>query len=108
MSKVNENISKFRRFRGIKQADLAKALGKSRNSVSNWEANGNAPDLDTIEAICKILGVTPNQLFGWEDCPEYERHVEQVRALNRRRKELLEELQTVNARIEEIGGVNNE
>lgn len=104
MSKVNENISKFRRFRGIKQSEMAKALGKSRNSVSNWEANGNAPDLDTIEKICKILGVTPNQLFGWEPWPEYEKHIEQVRALNRRREELLKELETVNARIDEIRG----
>lgn len=104
MSKVNENIAKFRKFRKMTQADLAKQLGKSKNSVSNWESNGNTPDLDTIEKICKILGVTPNQLFGWEPWPEYEKHVEQVRALNRRREELLAELKTVNARIDEIKG----
>lgn len=102
MSKVNENLAKFRKFRGIKQADLAAALGKSRNSVSNWESNGNTPDLDTLEKICQILRVTPNQLFGWEPCPDYERHAEQVRALNRRRKELLKELETLDTQINEL------
>ena len=68
---INENIKKFRIFRGIKQNGLAKMLGKSKNTISNWERGDNDPDPDTIEKICKILDVTPNQLFGWDENPEY-------------------------------------
>lgn len=70
--KINENIRKFRIFRNIKQSQLADLLGKSKNTISNWERGDNDPDPDTIEKICKILNVTPNQLFGWEPHKEYE------------------------------------
>lgn len=98
MSKVNENLAKYRNFRGIKQADLAAALCKSRNTVSNWESAGNAPDLDTIEKICKILDITPNQLFGWEPNPEYEK----IKELAEKRQRLLTELEEVEKQIEEV------
>ena len=73
MAKLNENIRKFRVFRQITQADLASKLGKTKNVISNWENGLNSPDPDTIETICNILKVTPNQLFGWEPMPDYEK-----------------------------------
>ena len=69
--KLNENIKNFRMFRGIKQQTLAEMLHKSKSVISNWERGENSPDLDSCEQLCKILKVTPNQLFGWEDNPEY-------------------------------------
>lgn len=109
MSKVNENIGKFRKFRGIKQADLAKMVGKSKNSVSNWESNGNAPDLDTIEKICKALNVTPNQLFGWQPLPEYEAYAKEVYARKAKLAEykamydkLNQELKDLEKKMEEV------
>lgn len=69
---INENIKNFRTFRGIKQQDLADMLGRSKSVISNWERGENSPDLDSCEKLCKILRVTPNQLFGWEKNEEYE------------------------------------
>lgn len=79
MNTIGENIKKFRTFRKITQVELGNALGRSKNVVSNWERGDNAPDLDTLEKICKILKVTPNQIFGWEPCPEYVRYEERLR-----------------------------
>ena len=39
--------------------------------MSNWEKGANLPDADTIEEICKILEVTPNELFGWNENKEH-------------------------------------
>ena len=70
--KLNENIKNFRLFRNITQSELAELVGKSKNVISNWERGDNSPDPDTIEKLCQILRVTPNQIFGWERSPEYE------------------------------------
>ena len=96
MSKVNENIAKFRKFRKMTQADLAKQLGKSKNSVSNWESNGNTPDLDTIEKICKILRVSPNELFGWTENREYRDYEIRVQ----KTRERINEINDMKARLE--------
>ncbi len=74
MSKLNENIKKFRELRRMNQKDLAEQLHKSRAVISNWERGENSPDADTLEQICKVLNVTPNMMFGWEPCPDYERY----------------------------------
>ena len=96
MSKVNENIAKFRKFRKMTQADLARQLGKSKNSVSNWESNGNTPDFDTIEKICKILKVSPNEMFGWTENPEYRDYENRVL----KTKQRIEEINAMKARLE--------
>ena len=79
MSTLNENIKKFRELRKMNQKQLADSLQKSRAVISNWERGANSPDPDTIEQICKVLNVTPNMLFGWEKCPDYEKYLERVR-----------------------------
>lgn len=75
MKCIGENIKKFRTFRGITQLSLGESVGRSKNVVSNWERGDNDPDLDTIEKLCRLLKVTPNQMFGWEPCPEYEAYI---------------------------------
>lgn len=72
MGTVGDNIRKFRTFRGIKQQDLADMLHKSKSVISNWERGENSPDVETCVQICRILEVTPNELFGWEVNRAYE------------------------------------
>lgn len=42
---------------GLKQAELAKQLGTTGNTISNWENNVSKPDLDTLSYICGVLKV---------------------------------------------------
>lgn len=76
--KINENIKNFRTFRGIKQQDLADMLGKSKSVISNWERGENSPDVESCEKMCKILQVTPNELFGWEENREYLNYLDRM------------------------------
>lgn len=71
MSKVSDNIKNFRLYRGLSQLELANRVGRTVNVISNWELGKNAPDPDSIELICKILEITPNELFGWTQNQEY-------------------------------------
>ena len=100
MSALNENIRKFRELRKLTQKQFAERLNKSRNVISNWERGENSPDPDTVEQICKILEVTPNQIFGWEPCQDYERYLEKMNAikskidaLSRKKSEIESELE---------------
>lgn len=78
MRKISENIKTFRNMRGLTQTELAVLLHRSVGAVSNWEKGVNCPDVDTIEDICRILEVTPNEIFGWNDSKEQHEYLEEL------------------------------
>ena len=65
MSKISENIRRFRIESGLKQAELGEALGKAPSVIANWEAGTNRPDVVSIEKMCAIFNVDANALLGW-------------------------------------------
>ncbi|WP_432748345.1 helix-turn-helix domain-containing protein [Pectinatus frisingensis] len=64
---IGENIKRIREKKNISQYALAKELGISQQSVAQWELSKTSPRKKTIEKLAKILDVTPNQLFGYEN-----------------------------------------
>lgn len=50
----------------MSQADLAKAVGVTRQTIGLIEAGDYNPTLNLCVAICKALGTTLNDLF-WEE-----------------------------------------
>lgn len=50
----------------LSQADLAEAVGVTRQTIGLIEAGGYNPTLNLCVSICKALRVTLNDLF-WED-----------------------------------------
>lgn len=99
---INENIKNFRTFRGITQSDLAQRIGKSKNVISNWERGDNSPDVDSVEKICRELTVTPNQLFGWDVCPEYVDYLKRIERAKRKLIELEGQKADIQARIDRL------
>lgn len=51
----------------MKQEDLAKAVGVTRQTIGLIEAGDYNPTLNLCIAICKTLGKTLNDLFWEED-----------------------------------------
>lgn len=43
---------------GLKQSDVAVALGVERKTVGAWESGKHLPKADKIDALCKLLGVS--------------------------------------------------
>lgn len=64
--KKNLCMKAARAAAGLSQADLAKAVGVTRQTIGLIEAGGYNPTLNLCVAICKALRVTLNDLF-WED-----------------------------------------
>lgn len=52
-----EKLKKARSFKKLKQSELAKQLGVTNTTISNWENNISKPDLDTLSYICGLLEV---------------------------------------------------
>ena len=108
MSALHKNIREFRIMRRITQKDFAAMLSKSRNVISNWERGANSPDPDTIEEICRILDVTPNMIFGWDPCPEYEARLQRMSEYGKRIDELQKQRKELDAEIEKLHQKINE
>lgn len=64
--KKNLRMKAARAAVGLSQADLAVAVGVTRQTIGLIEAGGYNPTLNLCVAICKALRVTLNDLF-WED-----------------------------------------
>jgi len=60
-------LKKLREEKGISQAQLAKELNCSQNTISQYENGVREPDLCTVKKICKFFDVTAGYLLGLEE-----------------------------------------
>lgn len=58
-----ENLQYLRKKNGITQEDLADKLDVTRQTVSKWEQDGNYPETEKILKLCKMFGVTMDELL---------------------------------------------
>ena len=43
---------------GLKQTEMAERLGKSVNTICDWEKGRKSPRMDEFEAYCRECGMT--------------------------------------------------
>lgn len=60
---VAHNLRRLRQDRGISQEELAGQAELNRNYVGMIEREENAPTVDTLEALAKVLKVEPEELL---------------------------------------------
>lgn len=59
-------VRKWRRWKEISQADLAKDVGVTRQTIANIEKGNYSPSVHLALAICHILGKSVEEVFGNE------------------------------------------
>ena len=59
-----EYLTRFRNLRGYTQEQIARKLGISRSTYTNYERGNRSPDLETLERISDVLDCTLDELFG--------------------------------------------
>ena len=64
--KTGKFISGKRKERNLTQAQLAEKLGITDRAVSKWETGKSLPDAAIMVELCKILGITVNDLLCGE------------------------------------------
>ncbi len=62
----NLRLKSARALKDLSQEDLAKAVNVSRQTINAIEKGDYNPTINLCIAICKVLGVTLNDLF-WEE-----------------------------------------
>lgn len=62
----NEAMKKARTEKGLSQQALADALGVSRQTINAIEKGDYNPTIKLCIGICRVLGLTLNDLF-WEE-----------------------------------------
>lgn len=61
---LGKNIRKFRIEKGLRQEQLAEAMGVSTASVSKWETGQSAPELTMLEELADFFEVSIDALIG--------------------------------------------
>jgi len=64
---ICERIRHYRERQGIEQKELARRLGITPNSISNWENGRSRPDVNLLPRICEALHITFYDLFNKKD-----------------------------------------
>lgn len=65
--KIGERIRKLRKEKNITQEQLASKLGVKRAVISKYENESVNINVNTLEKISSILGVTPSYLIGYDE-----------------------------------------
>ena len=60
---VAQNLRRLRQDRGLSQEELAGQAGLNRNYVGMIEREENAPTVDTLEVLAKVLKVEPEEFL---------------------------------------------
>ena len=64
---IGQRISESRRALGMKQEELAEAMGVSAQAVSKWENDLSCPDISILPALAKKLGMTVDELLSGKE-----------------------------------------
>lgn len=60
---IGNRISKYRKAKGLTQEELANHLGVSSQAVSKWENDASCPDISLLPQLCKVLGISTDELL---------------------------------------------
>jgi transcriptional regulator with XRE-family HTH domain len=60
---IGQKLTALRKGRGMTQEELSEAIGVTRQTISKWELDVSAPDLDYLCKLCDLFGVTADYLI---------------------------------------------
>ena len=63
----NEKLREIRLEKGLRQVDVANAMGLTLRAICNYEAGTREPSFDILVKLCNFFDTTPNFLLGFED-----------------------------------------
>lgn len=64
---IGNKLKDLREEEGLLQKDVAKALGISRSTYTNYEQETREPSLDMVVKLCDFFDVSADYILGRED-----------------------------------------
>lgn len=68
MKNVLAEITRLRLERGWNEYELAKHCGLSQSTISTWYRKNQTPTIQTLDKVCKGLGISLSQFLNWFQC----------------------------------------
>ena len=62
---IGKNILRYRKEKGLTQAELGKLLGVSYQAVSKWELDKTMPDSFLLPRLADVFGCSIDDLFDY-------------------------------------------
>lgn len=68
MDKLSQKLRSLREKEGLSLEETGRQIGIHRATLCRYES-GELPGInrENIISICKLFGITPNELFDWEE-----------------------------------------
>ena len=64
VNSIGEFIQILRKEKGLTQKELAEIIGLSDKTISKWENGNSLPDTSMLLPLCKVFGITVNELLS--------------------------------------------
>lgn len=62
---VSNHIKQYRIKKHLSQGQLGDRLGVTFQQIQKYEKGSNSIATGRVRDLCRILGISPNTLFGW-------------------------------------------
>ncbi len=94
---ILQEITRLRLERGWTEYELAKNSDLAQSTISTWYRKNQIPTIQTLEKLCKGLGINLSQFFAREEelvalSPEQRGMLDCWSALNPKQREIVLEL----------------
>ena len=63
---LGERLLQYRKSINMSQDQLAEKIGVTRQTISKWETDQSTPEFNKIEPLCKVFGITTDELIKGE------------------------------------------
>lgn len=85
-NEIGIRIAKARKATGFTQLQVCEMCDISDKYLSNIERSRSIPSLEVVMRICKVLGITPNEILlgtsKTESCDEYSATTDLIKMLD--------------------------
>lgn len=69
---IGEAIRKYRRANGFTQEAISGALNISVGTLANYENNVSSPNLETLDKLATLFGISINEVVGMQELKQPE------------------------------------
>ena len=79
MNTIGQNIAYFRKQKNMTQEELAEKMSVTAQAISKWECDTSYPDIITVQALSKTLGVSVTELLeGISTLPQFKDATQEI------------------------------
>ena len=86
---LGERLLKYRTEAKMSQDTLAEKIGVTRQTISKWETDQSTPEFNKILPLCKVYGITADELVKGEKQEEVKKEEKSSYTIKRNKKKAI-------------------